>query len=85
MFLDLDSVSATSLAASMRLSSTSAGPAVLVAWLMSLADSDSPSARMMAASRSCSDLSTMNLDLSASCCDTCFASIALLYSDENAR
>ena len=45
-FLDLDRVSATSLAASMRLSSTSAGPADLVAWLMSLADSDSPSARM---------------------------------------
>ena len=76
---DLDRVCATSRAASMRRSSTSAGPADLVAWLMSLADSDSPSARMIAASLSCSDLSTMNLERSASCCDTCFASIAREY------
>ena len=41
MLRDLDRVCATSRAASMRRSSTSAGPADLVAWLMSLADSDS--------------------------------------------
>jgi hypothetical protein len=46
-------VSAMSLAASMRRSSTSPAPAALVASLMSLAASLSPSARMIAALRSC--------------------------------
>ncbi len=46
-------LSAMSLAASMRRSSIMPGPATLVASEMSLADSDSPSARMTAAFRSC--------------------------------
>mmetsp|Transcript_5257 Transcript_5257/g.19670 ORF Transcript_5257/g.19670 Transcript_5257/m.19670 type:complete len:215 (+) Transcript_5257:2665-3309(+) len=84
-FLDLDSVSATSRAASIRRSSTSAGPALFVAWLISLADSDSPSARITAACISCSDRSTTKRARSASCCDTCFASIAREYSTPKER
>lgn len=48
-----DNVLATSLAASMRLSSIRPGPAVRVASEMSLADSLSPSALITAAFRSC--------------------------------
>jgi len=52
MFLDLPIVSATSLAASILLSSTNPGPALAVASEMSLAASDSPSALVTAAIRS---------------------------------
>lgn len=61
-----DSVCAISFAASMRRSSTSAG-LFFVACEMSFAASDSPSARMTAARRSCSARKTTNLERSASC------------------
>ena len=56
------------------------GPALLVACEINFADSDSPSALITAASLSCSDFMTSNFALSASCCATCFASIAREYS-----
>ena len=45
----------------------------------------SPSARMIAACISCSDLSTMYFCRSASCCATCLDSIAVVNSFENMR
>jgi hypothetical protein len=80
MFLLPLNVFATSLAASILLNSINAGPALLVACEINFADSDSPSALITAASLSCSDFMTSNFALSASCCATCFASIAREYS-----
>ena len=45
----------------------------------------SPSALMMLACFSCSALTTMNLERSASCCITCFDSMAFANSVPNLR
>ncbi|WVZ00211.1 hypothetical protein V8G54_026280 [Vigna mungo] len=75
-FGDFASVEAISLDASILLSSISPIPAEAVASEISFAASLSPSARIIAARRSCSAFITTNLDRSASCCATCFCSTA---------
>mmetsp|Transcript_16339 Transcript_16339/g.51345 ORF Transcript_16339/g.51345 Transcript_16339/m.51345 type:complete len:201 (+) Transcript_16339:387-989(+) len=84
-FLLRASVAAISLAASILRSSISPTPADLVASEISRAASDSPSARMTAALRSWSALSTTYVWRCASCSATCFDSIALVNSAPNER
>lgn len=67
IFGDCDNVSAISNAASKRLNSINPGPDLTVASVINLAASDSPSALIIAANFSCSDFSTINFALSASC------------------
>lgn len=79
-FGEFDNVSAISNAASNLLNSIKPGPDLIVASVINFAASDSPSALMIAANFSCSDFSTINFALSASCWATCFDSIAFVNS-----
>ncbi|KAF5765930.1 hypothetical protein HanXRQr2_Chr15g0709371 [Helianthus annuus] len=69
-------VEETFLAASILLSSINPIPAAAVASDINFALSLSPSALITAARLSSSAFATTNLDLSASCCATCFCSTA---------
>ena len=76
----LDNDSATSFAASMRLTSIKPVPHSSRALLIISAAAASPSARMTEAFFSCSALATMSVWRSASCWATCFCSMAPLNS-----
>lgn len=78
MFLEVASVSAISLAVSIRRTSMRPMPLSFNAAEMSSAASASPSARMMAARRSWSDRATTYTCLSASCCATCIIVVVVV-------